>query len=73
MPRRDPAGSACRKRKQYATTGQKPSQGLRINGEKYTVLRTMPEPFTIYGKKVRFAAAVRDRSVAVEVVPLDGA
>jgi hypothetical protein len=39
--------------KQYGATGQKPAQGLRINGEKYTVLRTTPEPFTIYGKKVR--------------------
>ena len=31
-------------------TGQKGPQGLRLNGEKYIVTRTLPEPFTVYGK-----------------------
>ena len=29
---------------------------IAVNGEKFTVLRTMPDPFTIYGKKVRLPA-----------------
>jgi len=35
----------------YIKTGQKPPEGLRMNQKKYMVLRTEPEPLTIYGKQ----------------------
>ena len=35
----------------FMTTGSKPSAGLRVNGDKYMVLRTIPDPMTVYGKK----------------------
>lgn len=38
------------------STGQKGPQGLRLNGVKYVVTRTVPDPLTIYAK-VRQAAS----------------
>ena len=35
----------------FMATGTKPTAGLRINGDKYMVLRTLPDPMTVYGKK----------------------
>ena len=35
---------------ELAKTGQKGPQGLRLNGVKYIVTRSVPDPVTIYGK-----------------------
>jgi len=48
-------------------TGVKPSQGLRLNGEKYQILRTIPEPFGVYAKKPKGGACITKTNLCIIV------